>query len=162
MEATLRARLRRWFSEPSEAMSGNEDIDLSLAALLVEVMRADYEDDPHEYEAIRRLLAQHFNLNEEAATALLEKGEQAADRAVSLFKHTRALDVGLDEEEKLSVIELMWKIAFADGALAGQEDYVVHKIGDLLHVRHSDIMRVKDKVMRARRGCEQDRSAPSA
>ena len=162
MDATLRARLRRWFNAPEGAVSGKEEIDLSLAALLVEVMRADYEDDPQEYATIRRLLAQHFNLDEETAAALLEKGEQAADHAVSLFKHTRALDVGLDGEEKFSVIEALWKIAFADGTLAGEEDYVVHKIGDLLHVRHSDIMRIKDKVMRSRGRHKQsyDKSVP--
>jgi uncharacterized tellurite resistance protein B-like protein len=160
METTLRARLRRWFSEPSEAMAGNEDIDLSLAALLVEVMRADYEDDPREYETIRRLLAQHFDLDEKSASALLEEGEQAANHAVSLFKHTRALDVGLEEKEKFSVIEALWKLAFADGTLAGEEDYLVHKIGDLVHVRHSDIMRLKDKVARARSRREQAPRTP--
>src|SRR5690625_2805150 len=134
MEAVLRARLRRWFGAPGDNVSGSEDINLSLAALLVEIMRADYEDDPREYEAIQQMLARHFDLSEDAAKALLEEGERAADRAVSLFKHTRALDVGLEEREKFAVVEALWGIALVDGRIAGQEDYLVHKIGDLLHV----------------------------
>ncbi|MDN5865009.1 MAG: TerB family tellurite resistance protein, partial [Gammaproteobacteria bacterium] len=135
MEAALRARLRRWFTAPGEALAGDEDINLSLAALLVEIMRADYADDLREYEVVKRLLARRFDLDEEAAEQLLEEGERAADRAVSLFKHTRALDVGLQEEEKFDVIEALWQTAFADGKVEGQEDYLVHKVGDLLHVR---------------------------
>lgn len=149
MEAVLRARLRRWFTTSGTSVSGNEDIDLSLAALLVELMRADYEEAPHEYEAIRDMLARRFNLDEQAAEQLLEQGERAADRAVSLFRHTRALDVGLDEREKFDVVETLWRIALSDDRIAGEEDYLVHKIGDLLHVSHPHIMRLKDKVMRA-------------
>jgi uncharacterized tellurite resistance protein B-like protein len=99
---------------------------------------------------VRRLLAQRFGLDKEAAEQLLADGERAADRSVSLYKHTRALDAELDEQEKFGVIEALWKIAYADGTLEGNEDYLVHKVGDLLHVRHSDIMRIKVKVNRVR------------
>lgn len=151
MEAALRARLRRWFTPPSEALSSNGDLDLSLAALLVEITRSDYVDDPREYAAIKRLLARRFNLDDEAVGRLLEEGKHAADRAVSLFKHTRGLDVGLAEKEKFEVVRALWETALADGKIAGQEDYLVHKVGELLHVRHSDIMRIKDRVQRAGR-----------
>lgn len=150
MDAILRARLRRWFNPSDSNDSAVVETDLSLAALLVEVMRADYEDDPREHAAVRRMLERHFSLDREAAERLLAEGERAADRSVSLFEHTRALDVGLEEWEKFSVIEALWKIAYADGTLDGREDYLVHKVGELLHVRHSDIMRLKDRVERAR------------
>lgn len=146
MEATLRARLRRWFTAPSEGASGSEDVNLSLAALLVEIMRSDFDADPEEYDVARRLLARHFDLDREAAAQLLKEGEQAADQAVSLFKHTRALDTGLAETEKHDIIEALWRTAFADGKVEGHEDYLVHKVGELLHVRHADIMRLKDRV----------------
>jgi uncharacterized tellurite resistance protein B-like protein len=144
MDTILRARLRRWFSGGEE--SEREAMDLALAALLVEIMRADYADDPREHAAARKMLAHRFDLDHDAAERLLAEGERAADRSVSLFKHTRALDVGLDEREKFDVIEALWQIAFADGTLDGNEDYLVHKVGDLIHVRHSDVMRIKNAV----------------
>ncbi|MGH8161968.1 MAG: TerB family tellurite resistance protein [Gammaproteobacteria bacterium] len=152
MDAVLRARLRRWFSGSDSRDENREATDLALAALLVELMRADYAEDPREHEAARRILARRFNLDREAAERLLAEGERAANHSVSLFKHTRALDVGLDEPEKFSVIEALWEIAYSDGTLDGNEDYLVHKVGDLLHVRHSDIMRLKDRIRRKRAG----------
>ncbi|MGH8224604.1 MAG: TerB family tellurite resistance protein [Gammaproteobacteria bacterium] len=150
MEAVLRARLRRWFATPDARDSELEGSELALAALLVEMMRADYASDPREHEAAQHMLARRFGLDDEAAVRLLADGARAADRAVSLYEHTHALDVGLDEPEKFAVIEALWETAFADGVLDGGEDYLVHKVGDLLHVRHVDIMRIKDEVVRRR------------
>ena len=156
MEVVLRARLRQWFA-PSDARSPElEGPELALAALLVEMMRADYESDPREYETAQRMLARRFGLDDDAAADLLADGERAADRAVSLYEHTRALDVGLEEKEKFAVIEVLWETAFADGVLDGSEDYLAHKVGDLLHVRPSDLMRIKNEVVR-RRDADKDR-----
>ncbi|MGH8426526.1 MAG: TerB family tellurite resistance protein [Gammaproteobacteria bacterium] len=146
MEAVLRARLRRWFTASESSDAQLEGTELALAALLVEMMRADYRSDPGEREMAQRMLARRFGLDAETAKRLLAQGERAADRAVSLFEHTRALDVGLDEQEKFAVIEALWEVAFADGSLDGNEDYLAHKVGDLLHVRHSDLIRIKVAV----------------
>ena len=146
MEAVLRARLRRWFTTPESSDTHLEGTELALAALLVEMMRADYRSDPGERETAQRMLTRRFGLEAETAARLLAEGERAADRAVSLFEHTRSLDVGLEEQEKFAVIEALWEIAFADGSLDGNEDYLAHKVGDLLHVRHSDLIRIKERV----------------
>ncbi|HEX5314066.1 MAG TPA: TerB family tellurite resistance protein [Gammaproteobacteria bacterium] len=148
MDAILRARLRQWFAPPRSRDEQGENIELAVAALLAEMIRADYQSDAGERETAGQMLERHFDIDEAAAARLLAEGERAADRAVSLFEHTRALDVGLDPEEKFAVIEALWEIAFADGSLDGKEDYLVHKIGALLHLRHSDLMRLKESVRR--------------
>lgn len=147
METGLVIRIREW-------LVGNEAIEesvpgahLSLAALLVEMMRADFEDQAVEREAVTRILARSCGLDRERAEALLSRGERAADRSVSLYEHTRTLDTELSEEEKFEVIEALWEVAFADGTLDGQEDYLAHRLADLLHVRHSDLMRLKERVL---------------
>lgn len=150
METGLVIRIREWLvgSEPIE--QSIPEARLSLAALLVEMMRADFEDQPAEREAATRVLARSCGLDREQAEALLSRGEHAVDRSVSLYEHTRTLDSALSEEEKFEVIEALWEVAFADGTLDGREDYLAHRLADLLHVRHSDLMRIKDQVLRAR------------
>lgn len=148
MEAGLVARLREWLGRSESGQSDLPAAELAVAALLVEMMRADYKSRPREREAVRRVLARRFGVDEDAAAALLREGEKAADRAVSLFEHTRPLDVELDEEEKFGVIEALWEIALADGELDRHEDYLAHQLAELLHVRHSDLMRIKDEVRR--------------
>lgn len=148
MEARWNIRLREWFSASFTDVDEMPDERLALAALLVEMMRADFEDQSEERETVLRLLASSFELGREEAAALLDEGEQAANRSVSLFEHTRTLDVSLDEQQKFDVIEALWEVAYADGTLDGREDYLAHRLADLLHVRHSDLMRLKEAVRR--------------
>lgn len=148
MEQGLAARLRQWFGVSEERAAAPPDEHLALAALLVEMMRADFRDRAIERATVQRLLARRLELDPHDAAALLQRAERAADRAVSLFEHTRPLDVALSEEEKFSVIEALWETAFADGELDANEDYLAHQLADLLHVRHSDLMRIKDEVRR--------------
>lgn len=148
MEAGLVARLRHWFGAEDAPENAPRDEHLALAALLVEMMRADFDARAEERDAVKRLLVRRLELAPADADALLRRAERAADRAVSLFEHTRPLDVALSEAEKFAVIEALWETAFADGELDANEDHLAHRLAELLHVRHSDLMRIKDEVRR--------------
>lgn len=147
MDARWSLSLREWFSATLAEAEEPPDERLALAALLVEMMRADFDDQGAERETIVRLLARLCDVDREEALALLDRGERAADRSVSLFEHTSALDAALDEGEKFEVIAALWEVALADGVLDGKEDYLAHRLADLLHVRHSDLMRIKNEVI---------------
>lgn len=153
-------RLRQWLGTDESGRPELAQEELALAALLVEMMRADYASRPEERDAVLQVLERRFGIDRQSALRLLEQGERAADRAVSLFEHTRPLDVALGEGEKFAVIAALWEIALADGELDRHEDYLAHKLAELLHVRHADLMRIKDEVRSRRRARgEKDRSA---
>lgn len=152
MESSWSFRLREWFSVSVSETDAVSDQHLALAALLVEMMRADFRDNGSERETVVRMLARCCGLDHDGAAALLARGEQASNRSVSLFEHTRTLDVTLSEREKFEVIEALWEVAYADDVLDGKEDYLAHRLADLLHVRHSDLMRIKNRVIERKQG----------
>ncbi len=119
---------------------------LATAALLIEVVRADYEEDITETEAVIRQLQTHFDLTEEETLLLVEEAAQKADHSVSLQEFTRLLHDNLSEKEKHSVIEMLWLIALADDHLDKHEDYVVRKVAELLYVTHGDLIRIRNEV----------------
>lgn len=49
-------------------------------------------------------------------------------------------------EQKIQLIESLWKIAFIDGELDVHEEYLVRKISELLYVPHSDFILIKNRV----------------
>ncbi len=122
---------------------------LATAALLIEVVRADYEEDITETEAVIRQLQTHFDLTEEETLLLVEEAAQKADHSVSLQEFTRLLHENLSEGEKHSVIEMLWLIALADDHLDKHEDYVVRKVAELLYVTHGDLIRIRNEVKEA-------------
>ena len=120
---------------------------VATAALLVEMMRADYEIQPEEREAVLRALAAAFDdLSPEETRDLLARAEERADDATSLYEFTQHINRRLDHDQKAHVVELLWRVAYADGDLDKYEEHLVRRIADLIHVPHSVFIRMKHKA----------------
>ena len=128
------------------AETEQERQELALAAVLVEMARADFDEAEQEQSRIVALLASHFELTADEATALMRRAETALDDSVSLFGFTRAMHEVMSAEERLEVIRLLWQVALADNNIDKYEDYLVRKVADLLYVSHSDVVRIKNEV----------------
>ena len=55
------------------------------------------------------------------------------------------------------MVELLWRVAYADGDLDKYEEHLVRRIADLIHVPHSVFIRMKHKA-----GGKRDGAAPGA
>ena len=120
---------------------------VATAALLVEVMRADYEVRHEEREAVLRALAAAFDdLSPQETRELLARAEEQADGATSLYEFTQLVNRELDHEQKAHVVELLWRVAYADGDLDKYEEHLVRRIADLIHVPHSVFIRMKHRA----------------
>jgi uncharacterized tellurite resistance protein B-like protein len=122
-----------------------DDAELALAALLVELARADFAEDPEEFAEIRTVLGRYLKAPDRV-DALLGEAARRADRAVSLHEFTRQLNLELAEERKLEVIEMLWRVSLADGRIDAHEGHLVRKVAGLLHVRERDLVRLRIKV----------------
>ncbi len=136
-------------SDQGDSADRDHALRLATAALLIEVVRADYEEDIKETEAVIWQLQTHFDLTEEETLLLVEEAAQKADHSVSLQEFTRLLHENLSAKEKHSVIEMLWLIALADDHLDKHEDYVVRKVAELLYVTHGDLIRIRNEVKKA-------------
>ena len=120
---------------------------VATAALLVEVMRADYEVRADEREAVLRALDAAFgDLSPEETRDLLARAEERADDATSLYEFTQHINRQFEPEQKAHVVELLWRVAYADGDLDKYEEHLVRRIADLIHVPHSVFIRMKHKA----------------
>jgi uncharacterized tellurite resistance protein B-like protein len=122
-------------------------LQLATAALLVEVVRSDGGIDPAEREAMLAAIAAKFALPAGEAAALVELAEQEARLASDYFQFTSLINRSFTPAQKLRVVELMWRVAYADTALSAHEQHVLRKVAELLHVPHGDYIAAK---MRAR------------
>jgi uncharacterized tellurite resistance protein B-like protein len=126
---------------------GNEHaVRLATAALLIEVTRADFHVEHAERRAVEVAVREMFGLNREDSDELVALAEEEADGAVSLYQFTQMVDREFSQEQKAQVIEMMWKVAFADFSKDHHEEYLVRKVADLLHVPHSTFIRTRHKV----------------
>ena len=128
---------------PSSVMSR---VDLTCAALLVEVMNSDHELDEREHQEFMAVLQQSYNIAEADLEELIQLAKDEAFEATSLYEFTKLINDSYDYEQKIELIENMWRIAFSDKRLDKYEDHLIRKVSELIYVSHSDFIKTKLKI----------------
>jgi uncharacterized tellurite resistance protein B-like protein len=126
--------------------NAEKTLQLAAAALFLEMMTMDDRCELKEREVILSLIQQNFSLTLEQATALMELAEQQRKNATDYFEFTSLINKTYSLEQKIQLIEALWKIAFIDDVLDVQEEYLVRKIAKLLHVPDSALISAKHRV----------------
>ncbi len=146
MMTKLKSFLDTFLPESEPEQNPAEVISLASAALMVEVLLSDYERKPEENEALMSILKKSFSLNQTTAQALFERAQQAQNNATDYFRFTSQINDLCTPEEKISLIENLWRVAYADGELSPYEDHVIRRIADLIYVTHTDFIATKLNV----------------
>lgn len=133
-------------NEQNDPQAREHMLRIATATLLIEVMRADYQENLTENEAVFEQLKGFFRLSEDEALLLVKEAETEADHSVELQSFTRLLHEWLSLSEKHAVVEMLWRVALADDHLDKYEDHLVRKLAGLLYVSHSDLIRIRNSV----------------
>ena len=112
-------------------------------ALLLETSMADEVLEESELSALKETLIKDFNISEEEITELIEISKQNVDDSTSLYEFTRDINDNFDSNERIKLIESMWKIAYADGNIDKYEEHIIRKVSSLIYVAHSDFIQAK-------------------
>jgi uncharacterized tellurite resistance protein B-like protein len=119
---------------------------LSAAALLVEVVNADGKFTADERYTLFASLQSQFSLSNEEARDLLALAEQQTRQATDLHEFTTSINQHFQPEQKLALIQELWRVAYADEILHQYEEHIVRKVGDLLHVPHTSVLLAKQRA----------------
>jgi len=151
MFSSLLAFLEQQLAAPGEEAVPLEQLRVAAAALLVEMARADFNEDETELTRARELLAERYGLTPEAAAELLATARSESDHSVSLFRFTHLINQHFEMPEKLMLMGMLWDVAYADGRLDKHEDALMHKLSDLLYVPLTDLMALKERAQKKKR-----------
>lgn len=132
--------------------SDERSLRLDTAVMLVEVMRADATFQPAERAAVLAALREVFELAEDEAARLAELAEATAAQSTDLFAFTSRIDSTFEMPAKIRMIELMWRVAYADGHLSEHERHVMWRLADLLHVPHGAYVNARMRAQQAAGG----------
>ncbi len=65
---------------------------------------------------------------------------------MDLFSFTRYMNNNFSKEEKIEVMESVWRIIHIDGQLEAHEDHFAHKLANLLRLTHGELIDAKVKA----------------
>jgi uncharacterized tellurite resistance protein B-like protein len=135
---------------PDQTPAGREQaLRLAAAVLLVEVMRADANVRPVEREAVFAALRARFALPDDQLAALVALAEARSRTANDYFHFTSCINDSFSQPEKIALVQAMWDVAYADGLLDANENHVISKVAELLHVTHGEYIAAKMRAQEA-------------
>lgn len=141
--------IRRFFdSQLAPPPAGGHDqhrIALATTALLVEVMRLD-GIDPDERAAVLASVAAHFGLSDDEAAEIVALAEDEVREAVGFYQFTSLINRHYDVAQKERMVEMLWRVAWADDSVSAHEMHVIRKIADLIHLPHASYVAAKQRA----------------
>ena len=149
MAAAIASFFQRYMAERADAVDEHiksRRARIAAAALLVEVVHADGEIKAEERRALLSGVRSRFALPESEAQELLALAEQQAREAIDLYQFTALINKLFPPEQKLGLVEELWRTAYADNVLHPQEEQLIRKVGDLLHVPHMSVLAAKERI----------------
>lgn len=129
-----------------DAQLDEPDAQIAMAAILVAAARSDGSYDAAERAMISRILSQRYGLNVSEASALRERAELTDQQSSDLVRFTRAIKMAVPHEERVSVIEAVWEIAYADGQRSDEESSLVRRLAGLLYIEDKDAGLARQRV----------------
>ncbi|MFK7945635.1 MAG: TerB family tellurite resistance protein [Paracoccaceae bacterium] len=120
---------------------------VAIAAILVEAAHADGVYLDAEQTTIDQILAERYGLAAADAMALRTEGEVAQSEAVDLVGFTRAVKDAVPFEERIEVIECVWRVIYADDDRDMDEGNLIRKLAGLLYVPDRDAGLARQRVL---------------
>lgn len=137
--------LRRVFGE-GKTPPTEHDVRLATCALFVELATIDGEFTDKEVDIILSFLREQYGIANDQAEALLAEARQEAAESIDIWKFTNQINEHYSTEDKLKIVELLWRIVFADDRMDDHEHYLMGRLVNLLRLEHGQVFKLKAAV----------------
>jgi uncharacterized tellurite resistance protein B-like protein len=88
-------------------------------------------------------LKNYFNSTESEVEELMNNAASTLDGAIDYFQFSKQINEHCNAAQRIEIIELLWRLAYADGEIDPQEELVIRKVAGLLYVTHVDFIAAK-------------------
>jgi len=149
-------RIKEYFDERigpgTDSVGGaghyNQRMRVATAALLLEMANIDFSSEPEEIDAIQKTIRSELGLSGSETKELMALAEEEARDMSSYFQFTSIINKTCTPEEKAVIIEMLWKVAIADGRVDNYEEHFIRKIANLIHVPRDQIVAAKHSALK--------------
>jgi uncharacterized tellurite resistance protein B-like protein len=145
-------KIRRFFEQyiiVTENVTEDElehQLQLACAALMIEVLYADYSVDQSEIDTLCTTLQHNFDLNKDEADRLIQLADEERAGATDYYQFTSLINEFYTQQQKRELVTRLWQMAYADNTVHKLEEHLVRRLADLLHVPHSAFIQSKHKA----------------
>ena len=113
-----------------------------------EVARSDHNYSDAERQAVLASVQGRFGLSAAEAQEMLILAEAESREAHDIFQFTSKINASFSPEQKVRLIEELWRAAYADSVVHEYEEHLIRRVADMLHLSHSQFIAAKLRVQK--------------
>lgn len=127
-----------------EDQQQNFEIELTAAVLAYEIARSDGEISNDELSLLMQEIEKISQKVGKDAIEILNIVEMYSKDSVSFHDFIEDINKSYSKDEKISLLDFMWKTAYADGKLDVDEERLVRRVADLIKIKDIEVLKLKD------------------
>ena len=127
-----------------EDQQQNYEIELTAAVLAYEIARSDGEISNDELSLLMQEIEKISQKVGKDATEILNIVEMYSKDSVSFHDFIEDINKSYSKDEKISLLDFMWKTAYADGKLDVDEERLVRRVADLIKIKDIEVLKLKN------------------
>jgi len=122
----------------------NFEIELTAAVLAYEIARSDGDISDSELSVLMEEIEKIAKKVGKDKYEILKIVEMYSKDSVSFHEFIEDINNNYQKDQKLSLLEFMWKTAYADGRLDVDEERLVRRVADLIKIKDLEVLKLKD------------------
>lgn len=129
------------------ARATKQDVRVAACALFLEMAHIDEKFTEAEMETILSIVKERYGLSQEHADALVAEADKELKESVDLWQFAKLINENYSTDEKIDIIETLWRMVFVDGKMDRYEHYLMAKLKNLLRLSQDQLIAAKLKVL---------------
>ena len=117
---------------------------INTAALLIHAAKIDQIYTEKEKDIIKRTIIDLSETEENIDTIILE-AEKLENESIQILDFTKEVK-NLNEEDKIKIVEALWKIIFSDNQSDTYESNLMRRLSGLLYLDNKTVGDIKERV----------------
>mgnify|MGYP001250833466 CR=1 FL=1 len=124
----------------------NIEIELTASLLAYEIARSDGDISDSELLIILKEIKKISPLVYKSEEEILNIIEEFSNNSTSFYDFIRDINEDYSKEDKVTLLTFLWSVAYADSILEVNEERLIRRIADLIHIKDIDVLKIKEIV----------------
>ncbi len=112
-----------------------DELNHAIVELMLEMVKADFVELYAEKTALSEYLSDSLGLTKKDVERYIDEAELRTHFSISLESQTNVINNYLGKEQKMELLNHMWRLAIADNEVHLLEENLFYKAGQLLGIK---------------------------
>ena len=127
-----------------ENKKNNFEVELTASILAYEIARSDGEIAESELTLLHDEIKKISTKVGKKEERIMEIIEEYSKNSVSFNEFINDINKDYGKEDKLSLIQFLYDVAYADKILEVNEERLIRRVADLINIKDIEVLKIKD------------------